>query len=130
MGFGPMLAHLVDHDLHLGALFFGVVLPLTILGLVIYGVWELVRARDATAPVASPGGADAAPSAALAVLDERLARGEIDPKDYVERRDLLAHPTGPPPERIEPADQSPEPTELADQPAGSTPTTELPTQQP
>ncbi len=41
------------------------------------------------APPPMPGVAPAAGADALRILDERLARGEIDPADYEERRNLL-----------------------------------------
>jgi putative membrane protein len=51
----------------------------------------LVRGRGAFARGASSSAEAAAPrSGALAILDERFARGEIDADDYSRRRDLLA----------------------------------------
>lgn len=72
----------------------GFLLPLTIVALVAYGVFELVRSREA--PIGAPAGG-ATPgwtppptsSSALAILDERFARGELDAEEYVQRRSLL-----------------------------------------
>lgn len=86
----------------------GVLLPLAIAVLVAYGVFELLRSRE-VAPAA--GSAAAAPAPALAILDERFARGEIDAEEYVQRRSLLApgagaastpEPSVPPPPDPEP----------------------------
>lgn len=72
----------------------GFLLPLTIVALVAYGVFELIRSREA--PTGAPAGG-ATPgwtppptsSSALAILDERFARGELDAEEYVQRRSLL-----------------------------------------
>ena len=85
------------------ALILGFLLPVAIVGLVAYGAVELLRARTVGPAVATPGptaGPAGSTSAALGILDERFARGEIDAEDYVQRRNLLwpAVPTavGPP----------------------------------
>lgn len=85
----------------------GFLMPITIVALVAYGVFELIRSRDGATPAAAgpgwSGSTVAAPPAgsALAILDERFARGEIDAEEYVQRRNLLAPPgptwTGPAP---------------------------------
>ncbi len=70
----------------------GLLLPLAIVGLVAYGVAELVRAgshRAADGDRLEPGNPSARTSPAIAILDERFARGEVDTEDYVQRRDLL-----------------------------------------
>lgn len=93
-------------------LLLGFLLPIAIVALVAYGVFELLRARsiDGAVPaVAGPGGASAGSShTALGILDERFARGEIDAEEYVQRRTLLA--TGAPPASADtapPADPAP-----------------------
>lgn len=88
----------------LPAIVVGLLLPLAIVGLVAYGIAELVRAGSelpadgeggrldtgtSSVPAASP-----ATSSAVTILDERFARGEIDPEDYVQRRELLLAPVG------------------------------------
>lgn len=81
-----------------GFLLVGILVPLVIVGLVAYGIFELVRSRGGFGG-AVPAGAGAA-GTARAVLDERFARGEIDAEDYVQRRTLLdgsSAPAGPPP---------------------------------
>ncbi len=89
MGIAPMMALLVRDGWGPGALLFGVLIPLAIIGLVAYGIWELARSRDTA--VVGLGGGVASP--ASAILDERFARGEIDAEDYVARRNLLVGPT-------------------------------------
>jgi putative membrane protein len=88
---------------HPGMFVVGILIPLIIVGLVAYGIYELVRARS-TGPALAAGPA----TPARAVLDERFARGEIDAQEYVQRRTLLdgTAPTGPPvaAEGAEPAD--------------------------
>jgi putative membrane protein len=79
-----------------GFFFLGFLLPLIVIALAVYGIWELYRSRS-TAPVAA---AAAGATSARVVLDERFARGEIDAEEYVQRRTLLdgspvATPAGP-----------------------------------
>lgn len=62
---------------------FGPVLWLIVLGLVVAGVIWFVRSMDGGRP--HQGGR----SDALAELDMRLARGEIDADDYTARKKLL-----------------------------------------
>lgn len=71
-----------------GTFIFGVLIPLAVVVLVAYGIWELVRSRDVTPSLAGGQGA-AAPGPARTILDERFARGEIDVDEYVRRRALL-----------------------------------------
>lgn len=61
---------------------FGPVLWLIVLGLLVVGVIWLVRRWDMEAPPKSS-------SSALAALDMRLARGEIDIAEYGERKKVL-----------------------------------------
>lgn len=74
-----------------------VLLPMLLVGLVAYGVYELLRSRGVpaggaggTAVASSPAGPPPAPTAAVTILDERFARGEIDAEEYVQRRTLLS----------------------------------------
>lgn len=72
----------------------GLLLPLAIVGLVAYGIFELVRAGserpdDGTGARVEPAMASAAASPAIAILEERFARGEIESEDYLRRRELL-----------------------------------------
>jgi putative membrane protein len=61
---------------------FGPVLWLIVIGLIVAGVIWMVRRTDA----AEPSGKS---TNALAELDMRLARGEIDAEDYAARKKLL-----------------------------------------
>ncbi|WP_248606211.1 SHOCT domain-containing protein [Limimaricola hongkongensis] len=75
-----------DHMMGWGSggfgMIFGPVLWLIVLGLVVAGVIWLVRRLDEGA---GPG----RKSGALAELDLRLARGEIDTEEYASRKRLL-----------------------------------------
>lgn len=66
----------------MGGMFIG---GLLLLVLILAGGVLLLRSRDDRASGASR---------ALQILDERLARGEIDQDDYRERRDLLLRQAG------------------------------------
>lgn len=126
MGIAALTAELVGRGWHPGALLFGVLIPLVIVGLIAYGIWELVRPRDA-GPVAGAG----ASNQALAVLDERFARGDVDAEEYVQRRNLLMSPiaaAGSPSDRVQPPAPPPESVDTSEQPAGPAGTTEQPTQ--
>lgn len=75
--------HLMDwgHGHGVG-LMFGALLWLVVLGLIVAaGVWFL-RSLD-------PGARSEKPNSALAELDLRFARGEIDAEEYSERKKLL-----------------------------------------
>ncbi|WP_094037071.1 hypothetical protein [Antarctobacter heliothermus] len=65
-----------------GMMMFALPLWLIVLGIVVAGVIWFVRRTDAN-PTQRPG-------AAIAALDMRLARGEIDPEDCSARKTLLA----------------------------------------
>lgn len=75
-----------DHMMGWGygfGMFFGPVLWLLVLGLVVAGViWLVRRPDDERHPEKS--------SSALAELDMRLARGEIEAEDYSARKKLLS----------------------------------------
>ncbi len=74
-----------------GAFIFGVVIPVVVVALVAYGVWELARSRGPQPAVdgAAPAGGPVATGSARSILDERFARGEVDVDEYVRRRALL-----------------------------------------
>jgi putative membrane protein len=85
---GPALADRGEYYGHMMdgygiGMMFGPVLWLIVLGLVVAGVVWFVR---------QPGAGDAPKNVggALAELDMRLARGEIDAEDYAARKKLLA----------------------------------------
>ena len=88
-----LLADRMGWGMHPGMFLVGILIPLLIVGLVAYGIFELVQARS-TGPAPATGPA----TRARAMLDERFARGEIDAQEYVQRRTLLdgtAPTTGP-----------------------------------
>ncbi len=65
------------------SMIFGPVLWLIVLGLVVAGVIWFVRSHEA-------GAAPRSRQAALAELDMRLARGDIDAEEYTARKKLLS----------------------------------------
>lgn len=67
---------------------FGLFVLLVIAALVVLVVLMVARRRDRHAMEPAPGS-----SGALQILDERLARGEIEPEDYRARRSLLTSQT-------------------------------------
>ncbi len=76
--------HMMDWGYGYGVgMMFGPVLWLIVLGLVVAGVIWLVRRTDAGHP-------DAPNGSALAVLEMRLAKGEIDAEEFAARKKLLA----------------------------------------
>jgi hypothetical protein len=107
----------------LPAVVVGLLLPLAIVGLVAYGVAELVRAGSDRSTDGEAGpvetGTSSVPvvvpttSPAVTILDERFARGEIDTEDYVQRRELLLASVGGAVPRSE-GGPDPTPTELSD----------------
>ena len=99
-----LLADGMGRGFHPGMLVVGIFIPLVILGLVAYGIYELVRSRSTVPAVAGAGPGGPAGSARV-LLDERFARGEIDAQDYVQRRTLLdgrPAPAGPPSPEADP----------------------------
>ena len=77
-----------DHMMNWGygygpGMMFGPVLWLIVLGLIVAGVVWFVRRMDGQSP-------DGKASSALAELDMRFARGDIDAEDYAARKKLLA----------------------------------------
>lgn len=76
--------HMMDWGYgHGTTMFFGPVLWLIVLGLVVAGIIWLVRRLD-------HGPSQHRASNAMAELDLRFARGEIDAEDYAARKKLLA----------------------------------------
>ena len=67
-----------------GWMFLGPLFMILILGLIVAGIVAFLRRNDG----ASNGTPDGV-SAAMATLNQRLAKGEIDAKEYAERKALL-----------------------------------------
>jgi len=98
--FGQRAGRLGGHRPHwIGLVLVSLLVALVIAGLVALIIW-ISRSRRAGHPVAAapapPVGASATTVAAVAppvdarrILDERLARGDIDPDDYRARREAL-----------------------------------------
>ncbi len=98
--FGQRAGRFGGHRPHwMGLVVMSLLVALVIAAIVALIVW-ISRTRHPVSPVAAapapPVGASAATAAAVApstdarrILDERLARGEIDPDDYRARRDAL-----------------------------------------
>ncbi|PRY90310.1 SHOCT domain-containing protein [Donghicola tyrosinivorans] len=85
---GPALADRGEYYGHMMdgygvGMMFGPVLWLIVLGLVVAGVVWFIRQPGNSATPKSAGDA-------MAELDMRLARGDIDPEDYAARKKLLA----------------------------------------
>ena len=81
---GEYYGHMMNGGYGYGVgMMFGPVWWLIVLGLIVAGVIWLVRRMEA-----SPASAN--PNAALAELDMRLARGEIEAEDYSARKKLLS----------------------------------------
>lgn len=76
--------HMMGHG-HGYGMIFGPVLWLIVLGLVVAGVILLVRRLDGY-----PAHRDRGHSGALAELDMRFARGEIEAEEYASRKKLLS----------------------------------------
>ena len=74
-----------------GAFIFGVIIPVAVVALVAYGVWELARSRGPEIAVDGAVNSGGAPTTGTArsILDERFARGEVDAEEYVRHRALL-----------------------------------------
>jgi len=62
------------------------IVPLLVIGLVVWLVVEETRRRDVPPSRVSAQGGQPAVGRALDVLEERYARGEIDREEYLERR--------------------------------------------
>ncbi len=79
-GYGHMTDWGYGHGV---TMIFGPILWLIVLGLVVVGVVWFFRQHE-------QGGASRSRQSALAELDMRLARGEIEPEEYTARKKLLA----------------------------------------
>ncbi len=77
-----LYGHMMGYGYGFGMMF-GPVLWLIVLGLIVAGVIWFVRRIDGTSPTSKS-------SDALAELDSRFARGEIDAEDYTTRKKLLS----------------------------------------
>ncbi len=110
-----------------GMFFFGVVLPVAVVALIAYGVWELARSREQQPAAALDGGGVAASAGARSILDERFARGDIDAGEYVQRRALLDGTVpSPPTDAVSAAAAPMATTDVESTPlAAETPTTEV-----
>ncbi len=73
---------------HWGMWIVMIVAMLVFFGILAWAVVNIVRQRDAHAAGGSPPPSSAI-SDPLRILDERLARGEIDVDEYARRRDIL-----------------------------------------
>lgn len=71
-----------------------IVLLLTLAAVVVLVAVLLANRRSTQSQASAAASPGADTSAARALLDERLARGEIDPEDYQRRRALLEGPDG------------------------------------
>ena len=75
--------HMMDWGYGSGfGMFFGSILWLVVLGLIVVGIVWLVRRMDGEAPHKKQ-------STAIVELDLRFARGEIDAEEYATRKKLL-----------------------------------------
>jgi putative membrane protein len=74
-----------------GSGLFGLFVLLILAALVVLVILAFIRRHDGHTGAGSHHGPDA--SAALSILNERLARGEIEPEDYRARRTLLESST-------------------------------------
>jgi putative membrane protein len=83
-----------------GAFIFGVLIPLVVVALVIFGVWELARSRERTLADGAVVGGYAVSGTARSILDERFARGDVDTEEYVRRRALLDGTVPSPPQTV------------------------------
>lgn len=72
-----------------GVFFFGMMIPLAAVALVVYGFWELSRSRNGDRSTVGGAGEEVSNGSARLILDERFARGELDADEYVQRRALL-----------------------------------------
>lgn len=80
---------------HWGVWIVMIVAMLVLAAILAWAVVSIVRHRDMHAAAGTsptPGGIEA-----LRILDERLARGDIDVEEYTRRRDLLRGGASPPP---------------------------------
>ncbi len=74
--------HMMDHDFGYGPGFmFGPILWIVVLGLIVAGIIWFVRSLDSSSRQDS--------NKAMAELDLRFARGEIDADEYASRKKLL-----------------------------------------
>jgi putative membrane protein len=73
--------HMSDHmgDGAWGFMALWALFSVLIVALVVWAVWSVARR----------GSVRSTPNQAVAVLDERFARGELSPEEYQERRDVL-----------------------------------------
>lgn len=72
------------------------ILSLVFLGLIVVGIFLIVRAAAPTSrPSVLPPGLEGGGLGAHQILDERFARGEIDEEEYRRRKEALRESGGP-----------------------------------
>ncbi len=93
---------------HVVGAFFGLALSLLFIAALVVLFVHLMRGSRNVEPFTGPGGpygrpgTAPAPSTALALLDDRFARGEIEAEDYRVRRALLMGQEAPAPRGVPP----------------------------
>lgn len=82
-----------DNGMHWWGWLIGALAMLAFWVLIAWAIWYAVKSlsrRNDQAGPGRPSGTDGLPADPKRILDERLARGEIDTEEYIRLRDLLA----------------------------------------